>query len=87
MVIALPVEGFNSLEAIGENGEDLAKVCHKVWGSGFSINPVSDKYDGGTYAEAIREMTPKVIKEIVEEIIAKRGGADIPLDEAQYDAE
>ena len=84
MAIALPAEG---LKTIGQDGGDFAKVCHRFWGNGFSINPISDKYDGGTYAEAIREMTPKVIKEIVEEIIAERGGADIPLDEAQYDAE
>jgi len=72
MVIALPAEGFNSLEAIGENGEDLAKVCHKIWGDEFCINPISDDDFGATYAESLRCMDTKMLTKIVEEIREER---------------
>lgn len=83
MAIALPVEG---LMAIGENGEDLSKVCHRYWGDNFCTNPISNDDAGISYAGSLRSMTTKILSEIVEEIKEERGEADIPLDEAQYDA-
>ena len=70
MVIALPAEGFNSLEA---NGENLSKVCRKMWSDeDFCINPISDDDFGATYAESLRCMDSKKLLEIVEEIIEER---------------
>ena len=70
MVIALPAEGFDSLEA---NGENLSKVCRKMWSDeDFCINPTSDDDAGATYAESLRSMTGKHLLLIIEKIIEER---------------
>ena len=86
MVISLPAEGFNNL---GDEGENLAEECKRLWGEDFSINPrtypgkippdhhLSEERDSSelSYANALRSMTPEILLDIVNEIRRDRNVA------------